>query len=435
MANLNLRSTASASIARLLGKMQAGELLTMEIAMQRVTLQNLESHYARFTTAHMELVADAATTDELDTHNELFVAVEDKYSQVKAVLDSAIEAAMESSASASFRTTNPRIDTSDIRLEKIHLPTFSGEFNKWLGFRDMFEAMVNTRANFSVAAKYTHLMKALKGDAAQVVAGFLPTDDNYEAAWKTLKDRYDNSRLIVSSHLNIFLGMESLQKETNSGLRRMIDITNETTRSLGAMKRPVEHWDDILVHILVSKLPKATIIHWEMEQKGTSLPKLIDLLQFLEGRARGLDHMGATANEKAGTGSSSGQPMKKSTSAPQTHTSTGTTPRLKRSNLPQSDQGKCHYCSGDHYIGKCPILEAIKPEDRFDKVKDSNLCYNCLTPGHSTKMCKSKYRCANCGGQHHTILCRTRTAPQAKAKAEASSGTSTNTSAASQQQA
>lgn len=117
----------------------------------------------------------------------------------------------------------------------------------------------------------------------------------------TLKARYDNDRLIVSSHLNIFLGMASQEKETNSGLRRMVDVTHETTRSLAAMKRPVDQWDDILVHILVAKLPKPTIISWEMEQKGTELPTLKALLEFLEGRARGLDHMGSSLSEKAST--------------------------------------------------------------------------------------------------------------------------------------
>lgn len=422
MAELNLRSSATASITRLATRLEAGDFAGMEMAMKRVTLDALEGHYRKFDGNHTVLVGQAQE-GELDAHMTLFESVEDKYTKVKAALYAAIDAeAVQNEALSTVRSVH-RGDSNDMRLEKIHLPKFSGEFNKWIGFRDMFEAMVNGQPNIAVAAKYTRLMKALEGDAAQVVAGFLPTDDNYEAAWRTLKERYDNDRLIVSSHLNIFLGMEALQKESNVGLRRMVDMTNETTRSLGAMKRPVEHWDDILVHILVSKLPRASIISWEMEQKGTSLPKLDDLLKFLAGRACGLDHMGPTTVEKAGTSTS--QPKKIGSTTPKAHTSTGATPKLIRSNLPKPERGRCHYCGGEHHIGKCPDLEALLAAERFEKVKDSNLCYNCLTPGHRTRDCGSRYRCAKCDGQHHTILCRT----TKQASTEASGGGKPSSSA------
>lgn len=430
MAELNIRASAASSITRLMGKVDNGEVEAMTNAMQRVTLDNLETHYTRFQEAHMTLVG-AAQAGELDAHASLFESVEDKYSTIKATLHAAIEAAIiPSQADPSVRSV-PRMDTNDIRLEKIHLPKFSGEFNKWIGFRDMFEAMVNGQENFTTAAKYTRLMKALEGDAAQVVAGFLPTDDNYESAWATLKKRYDNDRLIVSSHLNVFLGMDTLQKESSSGLRRMVDVTNETMRSLGAMKRPVDHWDDVMVHILVSKLPRATIITWEMEQKGTELPKLSELLAFLEGRARGLDHMGPSTSERTSSGTGSGAMKRNSSSTPKAHTSTGATPKLVRSNLPNPGRGRCYYCSGEHYIGKCPKLEALPPAERFEKVKDSNLCYNCLAPGHSTRKCGSKYTCSKCNGHHHTILCRT----TQQAQAQATASPLTNEQSSSQPQA
>ena len=33
------------------------------------------------------------------------------------------------------------------------------------------------------------------------------------------------------------------------------------------------------------------------------------------------------------------------------------------------------------------------------------LCYNCLTPGHASKMCHSTKTCRSCGAQHHSSLC------------------------------
>lgn len=213
MANLNLRTSATASINKLMEECDNGEVAAMEVAMQRVTLGNLETHFNRFTDSHLELVGAAKDNDEVVVHTTLFETIEEKYSKVKATLEASIEAAAiqaqlnaqtDGSISGHQSTHSRRNHVNDIRLEKIVIPEFSGEFNKWIGFCDMFEAMVHTQEGLSTAAKYTRLMKALKGSAAQVVAGFLPTDDNYESAWKTLKARYNNDRLIVSSHLNIF---------------------------------------------------------------------------------------------------------------------------------------------------------------------------------------------------------------------------------------
>ena len=33
------------------------------------------------------------------------------------------------------------------------------------------------------------------------------------------------------------------------------------------------------------------------------------------------------------------------------------------------------------------------------------LCYNCLTPGHASKMCHSNKTCRTCGSHHHSSLC------------------------------
>lgn len=412
--SMNVRSAARTSIERLFERQQAGEFNAEGVtaAIQVVTLDNLEAHFARFVNAHMEMLTAAQET-EIAEHAAIFEAVEQRYTDVKAHLRELIETQTINAESERSERSASRIhvQSNDIRLEKVNLDPFHGEFNKWIGFRELFESLIHENPCLSTAAKYSFLMRKVKGEAHQVVAGFLPTDDNYAAAWDTLKQRYDNDRLIVSSLLNVFLNMEAVKQETGSGLRRMVDITNETTRSLAAMKRPVENWDDILVYILVSKLPKSTVIAWEMEQRDTDLPTLHDFLKFIEGRARGLDHLGAAAKEKTGN---EGNASKKShASTPKAHTSTGATPKLIRSNLTATERGRCHYCQGEHYVGRCPSLEALPAAERFGKLKDSNLCYNCLTPGHGTRDCKSRHKCAKCNGSHHTILCRTATATHA----------------------
>ena len=49
------------------------------------------------------------------------------------------------------------------------------------------------------------------------------------------------------------------------------------------------------------------------------------------------------------------------------------------------------------------------------------LCYNCLTPGHSSKRCHSTKTCRTCGSHHHSSLCY-------KASTNSSDATNQNTS-------
>lgn len=433
----NVRAVAKASIERLYARMEAGDFVVegVTIEFKVATLDNLEAHYNRFVDAHLELIAEAEAA-AIAGQSEIFDAVEERYTVVRAYLRDLVHVETVHNQSVhEDSATRIHVQSHDLRLEKIGLPEFNGEFHKWLAFRDMFEAMVHNQHGLTVAAKYTRLMKALKGEAAQVVAGFLPTDDNYEEAWSTLKSRYDNNRLIINSHLAIFLNMDSLPKESNTGLRRMVDITKQTTRSLKAMKRPVEHWDDLLIHIVISKLPRETVVDWEKQQKRDKLPTLDDLLALLEGRARGLDHMTAGFNEKSGRATvNNHSPNSKSATA--TKNAGGqTAQKMLRSNVAAPAKGQCHYCEGPHHVGRCPKLQAIPAADRFGKVKGSRLCYNCLYPGHLTANCSSTANCFNCGGRHHTILCRSTTQSVANTSNNGNVGNNDSSGSSSNQQA
>ena len=73
--------------------------------------------------------------------------------------------------------------------------------------------------------------------------------------------------------------------------------------------------------------------------------------------------------------------------------------RQSRNNTNQ----KCSYCSGEHPAHKCSKYRTI--QSRKDRLVKLRLCYCCLSPGHSSKMCHSSKTCRSCGGAHHSSLC------------------------------
>ena len=69
----------------------------------------------------------------------------------------------------------------------------------------------------------------------------------------------------------------------------------------------------------------------------------------------------------------------------------------------QKANQRCSYCSGEHYAHECTKYKTVS--SRKDRVMALRLCYNCLTPGHSSKTCRSTKTCRTCGSHHHSSLC------------------------------
>ena len=67
----------------------------------------------------------------------------------------------------------------------------------------------------------------------------------------------------------------------------------------------------------------------------------------------------------------------------------------------------CSLCkSTEHFIGVCSQFKALDVTQRFDIVKKSNLCINCLSSQHQVGKCRSTYKCKVCSKPHHSLLHR-----------------------------
>ena len=65
---------------------------------------------------------------------------------------------------------------------------------------------------------------------------------------------------------------------------------------------------------------------------------------------------------------------------------------------------RCPACQGNHPVVKCPVLARLHPDAKAVKVRDSGLCFKCLSTGHIARDCPSPATCGCCLGRHHTIL-------------------------------
>jgi hypothetical protein len=59
-----------------------------------------------------------------------------------------------------------------------------------------------------------------------------------------------------------------------------------------------------------------------------------------------------------------------------------------------------------HRFWKCEDFKKLSPEEKYEKVKKMNLCFNCFGMNHQAFKCTSTFTCRepDCGAKHHTSL-------------------------------
>lgn len=106
--------------------------------------------------------------------------------------------------------------------------------------------------------KLHYLKSCLCGDAKNILQSLETSNGNYLVAWNLLNDRFNNERLIAKNHTKALFDLPVMNKENLTILRKIVDGTNKHVQALNALGRPVNSWDDILIHLVCDKLDEST---------------------------------------------------------------------------------------------------------------------------------------------------------------------------------
>ena len=173
--------------------------------------------------------------------------------------------------------------SSHFQLPKLPKPTFHGTFDTWLAFYDSFRSMYHDNPHIPTINKFMYLREFLQGEAAEVIASLATTSDNYTIAWELLKNRYDNKKFIVESHIKALFEIPTISREFP--IRRLLDNVQKQIRALKTLGQPVDHWDILLIFIIKKKLDDLTRDKWEERASTSDIPTMKDFTSFLEQRS------------------------------------------------------------------------------------------------------------------------------------------------------
>lgn len=104
-----------------------------------------------------------------------------------------------------------------------------------------------------------------------------------------LKERYDDTGLIIEKYVKALFELPSISKDNHSALRQLLDTVQKHLRALKALKRPTDKWDDLIIHLVTGKLDQLTYREWETTIEQGVLPNFQQLINFLNQRCRALE--------------------------------------------------------------------------------------------------------------------------------------------------
>jgi Protein of unknown function (DUF1759). len=110
-----------------------------------------------------------------------------------------------------------------VKLPQLSIPTFSGQLQDWVTFKDTFLSLVGNSANIPDIQKFHYLLSAIKGDARRVIQHIPASEQGFGIAWAILVNRYENERLIINTHIDNIMKLPSLVTENTNQLRQIVD--------------------------------------------------------------------------------------------------------------------------------------------------------------------------------------------------------------------
>lgn len=362
-------------------------------------LENLEKVYQKMCDTHQEIITHVTKAERVKINYfiaEVMSEFEELYFEYKGKMKGDL---------ARLNATVPPLSkvNCEVKLPQINLPCFTGGYDEWQTFYDMFVSLIHDNANLSAVQKLHYLKSSLSGEPANLLKNLSTTEMNYYEAWKQLIKRYNNKRYNVNEIMKRLFSQKTMSSDSAAAIKQLLDTTSSALKSLNNLGVKTENWDIIINHLVVSKLDSESRKQWEIqisqtaEENSDELPTWKQLTKFLEMRFRTLE-MIDISKQNSKSSSQQNSNYAKPASKPKSFHST-VQGESKGTNNPA-----CVMCNEEHKLYQCKLFSSQSPQQRSEFIQSKRLCFNCLAPNHSVKLCRSTTSCRRCGRRHHSLL-------------------------------
>ncbi|CAI6374547.1 unnamed protein product [Macrosiphum euphorbiae] len=383
---IKCRGQLKAAVKRFLNFVTKENVDVNEIYIRKEKIEETWSEYERIQSEIEE--TEGVEMDEQDKYREEF---EEMFFKAVGIAKKLTEPVFneKKKATTDIKDSGRKISRPPIRLSALNVPTFSGEYNEWATFHDIFASLIHNNEDLPPVEKFFYLRSAVTGDAQNCIRCIETTSSNYEMAWNKLKKRYSNKKVLVQTHVKAMFELEPVTSKSSAKLRQFTDALTGHMSALETLGHTPNSWGPLLVHLIVTKLDRNSRREWETITAKEEVAPVEVLIEFLESRFKILEAIETCKNINIRQGAYKFNNHNKQLNE-------------KSSSLVIGNNKGCYICQAPHTIYKCPIFIALPVTERIKRVAEMKLCKVCLRQ-HVPKKCNGK-NCFTCSKPHNTML-------------------------------
>jgi hypothetical protein len=253
-------NTIQDKLTRLEEYVQNFDPANTSISRLKVRQQILEGIRREFEETQYEFeTLDSKCQEMKITHRESRIAFENKYCNVMADMMDIINSA----SNPETKTVPASVSDIPLNLPVINLGTFAGNYKNWMNFENSFKSVIHENKGLNNRQRLQYLKSCLREEALRAIESLPIDDENYEKAWEILENRFKNTRLIVQDHVTSILNAPTMNKQSRTALRELLDTLTSNIAALKTLKIQVESWDALIIPIITEKLDYNTKKDWQ----------------------------------------------------------------------------------------------------------------------------------------------------------------------------
>lgn len=116
----------------------------------------------------------------------------------------------------------------------------------------MYNSLIHSNDTLCNIEKFNYLLSSATGPPLTLLKCTPLTSDNYVVAYNALKSRYENKRLISTSHWHAIEQTKRLSSCNNPALlRQFLDTFSENISISENLGFPTAQWDFVLFNVLL----------------------------------------------------------------------------------------------------------------------------------------------------------------------------------------
>lgn len=307
-----------------------------------------------------------------------------------------------------------------VRFSPNSIPKFTGYTEEYSTWRQAFIPCVHT-SSVDISLKMLALLSSLDPKTSQmreIKKSIVGTPDGYKAAIFQLERTFGGEDALLITRQQALLSLPPIREGDYSALELLhIRLGTFITEWGGMSSRGAEVDSLAFFHVVMGKVEPSFGRKYMDWIRTTGNTKNLSSLHEWTGEQledhRYVDTLNPGGWQNRPRANSLGNPGAADRGTPwrqQRQTQRifkhqeGISERGKTMGAAESYARQCPLCEHPHPLAKCYKFKDMQPHQRKEFLTQKRRCYLCFQERHNANNCRMGYKCAACGGGHHTML-------------------------------